>query len=124
MSLGRLRRSTRLVAAILLLASPWQLLHRSADDQVCLASSEAHDESKHVFTPDMGGGHAEHCAICHWTRWLKPGLSVRAAAIRIDSGGDDLIPASAFAHRDPSIENLPPRAPPCPVPGARQAQLV
>ena len=112
MSLGRLRRSTRLVAAILLLASPWQLLHRSADDEICLPSSEAHDASKHVFTADSGAGHAEHCAICHWTRLLKPDLSVRASAALIDHASADLIAAADAYRRDPSTDQLPSRAPP------------
>ena len=112
MSLGRLRRSTRFVAAILLLASMWQFPHRSADDAICLPSSEAHDESKHIFTADVGGGHAGHCAICHWTRLLKPDLSVRTAAVHVDVAGSDLIAAHSFARRDPSTENLPSRAPP------------
>lgn len=124
MSLGRLRRSTRLVAAFLLLASVWQLPHRSAGDEVCLPSSQAHDESKHVFTTDTDAGHAEHCAICHWTRWLKPDLSVRAAAVRIDAAGDEPFASRTLAHRDPSTENLPSRAPPSAAPEAWQAQLL
>ena len=123
MSFGRLRGWTRLVATTLLLVSGWQLPHRSADDQVCLPSSESHDESKHVFTPESDAGHADHCAICHWTRWLKPDLSVRAAGIRADEAGDDLIASDPFARRDQSAENLPSRAPPSALPALRPAQL-
>jgi hypothetical protein len=124
MSLGRRRRSTRFLAAMLLLATMWQLPHRSADDEVCLPASEAHDESKHVFTVETGSGHADHCAVCHWMRLLKPDLSVRTAAVHVDGAGDDLSGSGAVVHRDPASENLPPRAPPSAVTAARQPLLI
>ena len=55
MPLAWLRRSSRAVAALVLLVSMWQLPHRGQDDDICApAQNEAHDESKHVFTTVSG----------------------------------------------------------------------
>ena len=55
MPLAWLRRSSRAVAALVLLVSMWQLPHRGQDDDICApAQNEAHDESKHVFTTASG----------------------------------------------------------------------
>ena len=112
MSLRLLRRSSRAVAAFLLLSSFLQLPHPSQSDRFCLPGPEAHDESKHVITSVSDADHSEHCAICHWTRLLKPVFaSGSAAPIRSDRSGD-LIGFASFAWRDPALAHLPPRAPP------------
>ena len=113
MSLGWLRRSSRLVAAFLLLTSMWQLPHRSQDDDICApAGAESHDATKHVFTTPVTAGHEDHCAICHWTRWMKPSIASRIIVARGLVSGSDVILATAAVLRDPSTDRLPARAPP------------
>jgi hypothetical protein len=95
-----------------MLVSLVQLPHPSQNDQFCVPGAEAHDESKHVFTTVDDTGHSEHCAICHWTRLLKPVFSSGPATpIRSDAGGD-LIGSASFTWLDPALAHLPPRAPP------------
>jgi hypothetical protein len=113
MSLGWLRRSSRLIAVFLLLTSMWQLPHRSQDDELCApAGAENHDASKHVFTDAAAAGHQDHCAICHWIRWMKPQMASRPIVARTQGAGSDLAPATAAVLRDPSTDRLPARAPP------------
>jgi hypothetical protein len=109
---GWLRRSSRIVAALLLLTSLWQLPHRWQDDEVCAPVAEAHDESKHVFTAPTAAGHAEHCAVCHWTRWVKPVFAATAAGSGVNGSGAALAPQAAGDLRDPASDRLPPRGPP------------
>src|ERR671913_1172247 len=79
MALAWLRRSSRAVAAIVLLVSMWQVPHRAVDDEICApGASEAHDESKHVFTGGSEAEHQDHCAICHWLRSIDPGQGQRS----------------------------------------------
>jgi hypothetical protein len=109
---GWLRRSSRLVAALLLLTSLWQLPHRWGGDGVCAPAAEAHDESKHAYTVPSDQPHQDHCAVCHWTRWLNPMFSA-GPAVAINTGaGYDLVPLSPSLLRDPSTDRLPARAPP------------
>jgi hypothetical protein len=112
MSSGWLRRWARVVAALLLLTSLWQLPHRWQDDELCSPVAESHDESKHVFTAPAGGGHADHCAVCHWTRWVKPVFAASLAVHAARGAGRDLAPYAADSLRDPASDRLPPRAPP------------
>ena len=113
MSLSWLRRTSRAIAAILLLTSMWQLPHRSQDDEICApAGAESHDESKHVYTDASAPAHQEHCAVCHWTRWMKPAFAP-SATVAADAGTDgDFSAYSADFVRDPVASQLPPRAPP------------
>jgi hypothetical protein len=113
MSLAWLRRSSRAVAAVILLTSLWQLPHRSQDDEICVpAAAESHDESKHVFTSPSTPAHQDHCAVCHWVRWMKPVFATAVGAAG-DSGSDsDLAPLTAPLRRDPASERRPARAPP------------
>lgn len=112
MSLSGVRRWTRVVATLLLLATAARLPHLAADDAACLpAVVGEHDETQHGFQP---GSPAEddHCAVCHWTRSLR---SLRApvtqAAIHVAPRailvhvGDAAVPSA-------SVEQLPARAPP------------
>ena len=112
MSSGWLRRSSPLVATLLLVTTLWQLPHRWQDDDVCAPVAEAHDESKHAYTAPSAQGHQDHCAVCHWTRWMNPVFSAGPAVIADTGSGDDLVPASWFLLRDPSTDRLPARAPP------------
>jgi hypothetical protein len=109
---GWLQRSSRIVAALLLLATMWQMPHRWQDDDACAPVAESHDESKHVYTTPEAGPHAEHCAVCHWTRLLKPVFGSTAEATTASGGRSDLLPFAAETVRDPASDRLPPRAPP------------
>lgn len=112
MSLRLVQRSSRAIAAVLLLVSVVQLPHPSRNDDFCLPGLEEHDEQKHVFTTVDETDHGEHCAICHWTRLLKPEFSSSPVTpIQSDAGGD-LIGSTAFPRIDPALTHLPPRAPP------------
>jgi hypothetical protein len=113
MSLAWLRRSSRAVAAIVLLTSLWQLPHRSQDDEFCLpATAETHDESKHVFTSPTAPAHQDHCAICHWVRWMKPVFAATAMAAANSGPDSELAPLTASLRRDPASDRRPARAPP------------
>ena len=113
MSSGWLRRSSPLVATLLLLSSLWQLPHRWQDDDLCAPlPAEAHDESKHVFTTPESAPHEDHCAVCHWTRWLKPLFTAAPTAVSPNGGGATLAPKTADIVRAPGTDRLPPRAPP------------
>ena len=113
MPLAWLRRSSRAVAALVLLVSMWQLPHRGQDDDICApAQNEAHDESKHVITTASGSLDQEHCAICHWLRSMNPGFGVRGlTAGPIESDTRFLAPVSRSL-RDPGTNRIPARAPP------------
>ena len=113
MSLVRLRRSARPVAALLLLVSAVGLQHRSRADDICVpAGLEAHDESKHVVTPVSEAEHQQHCAVCHWLRWMKPVFSQKAVSAAQQDSATDLILFAAQSVRDPASGQLPARAPP------------
>lgn len=113
MSLSRLRRSSRFVAALLLIVSSFGLPHRSNTDDNCLPFGvEEHDESNHVFKAVTTTAHPEHCAICHWTRWLKPDLSTRTIASPVCDAGSELAAITWRPLRNPSSPHLPSRAPP------------
>jgi hypothetical protein len=109
---GWLRRSSRLVATLVLLVSVWQMPHRWQDDEVCLPIAEAHDESKHVYTAPQTAAHEDHCAVCHWTRWLKPVFASSATMANAGSRSGDLLTFAGESVRDPGSDHLPPRAPP------------
>jgi hypothetical protein len=113
MSLERIRRSSRVVAAILLLTSMLQFPHPSLDDEACSPSAaERHDESKHVFTSVTPTSHPDHCAICHWTRWMNPAFSSGPSVIVGVNSRSELATLDAGVLRDRSTDLLPPRAPP------------
>ena len=113
MGLAWLRRSSRLIAAVVLLASMWQLPHRAQDDEICVpAATEAHDESKHVFTAVADYDHRDHCAICHWLRTLKPAYSAGPVATTGADAGLRLAAPASSSLRDPGTGQLPARAPP------------
>jgi hypothetical protein len=113
MALAWLRRSSRAVAAIVLLVSMWQMPHRAVDDEICApGAAEAHDESKHVFTTVSGTGHQDHCAICHWLRSIDPGQGQRtltAVPVASDARFFALVSGSL---RAPDSSRIPARAPP------------
>lgn len=113
MLLALLRRSSRTVAACLVLVSLLGLPHRSQDDGACApAGAESHDESKHVFTAADQVEHTEHCAICHWVRTLKPDSTTSALLGTQLLHGAAVGPRAPGIRRDPAADRLPARAPP------------
>lgn len=113
MLLAWLRRSSRMVAAVILLTSLWQLPHRAQDDEICVpAGAENHDESKHVVTAPTSAAHPDHCAVCHWVRWMKPVFTATASTAVPDRPGSLLAANAASFWPDPSDDRLPARAPP------------
>jgi hypothetical protein len=113
MPLAWLRRSSRAVAAVVLLVSMWQLPHRVQDDAMCApGAAEAHDESKHVFTSVGASVDQDHCAVCHWLRSLNPAQGVRGlTGVPVQSGSRFCAPASRSL-RDRGTDRIPARAPP------------
>jgi hypothetical protein len=113
MRLGWIRRSSRLIAAILLVTSMLQFPHPSLDDDVCSpTAAEEHDESKHVFTSPGQSPEPDHCAICHWLRWMNPVFSPGPSVIVDLNVRGELAAATVSGLRVPSHDRLPPRAPP------------
>ena len=113
MSLAWLRRSSRAVAAVLLLVSMWQLPHRAQDDEMCgPLTAEAPDESKHVFTAVASSDAQEHCAVCHWLRSMNLGLrtgDLVAVPAESSTGPWTVVSRSL---RDAGADRIPARAPP------------
>jgi hypothetical protein len=112
MSLGWLRRSSRAIAAVLLLTSMLQFPHPSLDDELCAPAAESHDASKHIFTTGVVTPEPGHCAICHWTRWMNPVFAPGPAVFVGLGSRSDFSAARPAILRDPSTDQLPPRAPP------------
>jgi hypothetical protein len=112
MTLFRLRKSSRAVAVLLLLASGAGRPHLDKDDRACTpVVVDEHDESKHRFGASVPIDH-EHCAICHWTRLPRSPFapipafhSPRAVGVAVDD-------RDPFTHRAPALDRLPARAPP------------
>src|SRR5829696_3719265 len=113
MALAWLRRSSRAVAAIVLLVSMWQMPHRGADDEFCApGAAEAHDESKHVFTSVSDTGHQDHCAICHWLRSIDPGHGLRAMTAVPVASDTRFFALVSGSLRAPDSSRITARAPP------------
>ena len=113
MLLALLRRSSRAVAACLVLVSLFGLPHRSQDDAACAPlGAESHDESKHVFTAADPVAHEDHCAICHWVRSLKPNFSATGTVRTHLLDGTAVGARAPGVRRDPAADRLPARAPP------------
>jgi hypothetical protein len=114
MSLPRLRRPSRFIAVVLLLAAA-RLPHIAGDDGACLPgaipSYVAHDESQHSL--ESGSPHEDdHCAVCHWTRSLRsPRTAVASAAAQVNPP-TLLHRSDAAAARSADVAHLPARAPP------------
>jgi hypothetical protein len=110
MGLAGLRRSSRLIAAVLL-ASFTGLSHFAGDDACAVELLQAHDESQHaVGVPE--GSAPDHCAVCHSVRSPRrphgpvahPQSPLRQGVV-IDA-------ADAASRRAPALDRLPARAPP------------
>jgi hypothetical protein len=116
MTLSGMRRWSRMVAIILLLAAAGGLPHLVQDDSACLASSPQgygpHDESQHGMRAAGAAADRDHCALCHWTRSLRSPLArLGPAAVQLALPSSIYRPPTA-APLAPILDNLPSRAPP------------
>ena len=117
MSIGRMRRWSRLVAMILLLSAARGLPHLAQDDASCaqtdLGRDVRHDRAGQAMRAGSGLLAADrHCAVCHFIR------SLRSPLVVVDTGALQLAPpvlassASSSSFSAPDLEHLPARAPP------------
>jgi hypothetical protein len=109
------RRSVRVVAGLLLLATLTGLLHLADDDTACLQPTlqqyEQHDQSAHSVRADSVDAR-KHCALCHWNRVAR---SLRAPVILAVAHVVPFLRVHHFAGAEPTapvLENLAARAPP------------
>ena len=115
MALRHMRRWSRLVAVVLLLASVGAVPHLTQDDAACAnvpaEAYGAHQETQHGLSA-AGPEHQDHCALCHWTRSLRSPRT-DAAGWSLELAPPTLVHRqSNRAHAAPSLDNLPARAPP------------
>jgi hypothetical protein len=111
MSLPRLRRWSRALSVLLLLASVSGVPHLEVDDPACVPVAEQHDETKHGIRP--GAPHqAEHCAVCHWTRTLRAPKPVLAVWIAQFAPSSSVTRERREIPHAPVLEQMPARAPP------------
>ena len=114
MRLDRLRRWSRAIAVVLLVAAI-RLPHAAVDDAACLPvaipSYGDHDESQHGLQPGSQA-EPEHCAVCHWTR------SLRSPRTLLNLGAAEVSPPTTVHGPDQTqarsavVDNVPARAPP------------
>ena len=114
MTVSRVRCSSRVVAAFLLIATLRGLPHFAQDDLACdiPQASAPHDESRHGLNVPGKAGARDHCALCHWSRLLRSPLTALGitvmpeAATPIDHGPPAAAPIA------PVLQLLSARAPP------------
>ena len=113
MRLWRLRRWTRLVALVLLVASA-RLPHLGQDDQACagLVAAGSSQDASGLIEASGVASQSDHCAICHWTRLLRSPLTIVRVTVA-STGPAILVSQRALpVHADPVAAHLPARAPP------------
>jgi hypothetical protein len=110
-----MRRWSRLVSMLVLLATASGLPHWAQDDAACLIVAAdpygSHDETQHALVAGDQGGE-EHCALCHWTRQLRSPRSTHSASVVAIHPPSAVYRAPVRGHAAPSLDNLPARAPP------------
>jgi hypothetical protein len=114
MSLQRMRRWSRLVALMLLLAAIRGLPHLAQDDDACAdlrGSYQGHDETDHALGP-AGQSHTDHCALCHWTRLLRDPRPALGPSVGDASLASRFYWSDVDVYAAPALEHLPARAPP------------
>ena len=115
MSLSRLRRWSRVVAVLLLMAAGPAMPHFAQGDFACdlaaLAAGE-HDASKHGFRAAGDDAERDHCALCHWSRSLRSPLTPLGIAVTPAAPAAAEHGVVAAVPLSPVLENLPARAPP------------
>ena len=115
MSCWRLRRGSRVVAVVLLLASVRPVLTAS-DDVACSPWPDALSVQSGTALlakangPSRGG--QEHCAVCHWTRLLRSPLTQTGLTITVAAAATPLERTGPGSYVSPTHDHLPARAPP------------
>ena len=110
-----MRRWSRVVAAMLLLAALPAMPHFARDDFACdvgSALSGPHDESRHALRAAGDSGERDHCALCHWSRSLRSPLTPLGVTVAPDAPAAMEHGAVAAAPPAPALDHLPARAPP------------
>lgn len=110
MVLDRLRRSSRIIA-VLLLASFWGLAHRDVDDACASGVFEAHDESAHAFGAAKDTA-PDHCAVCHAARSPRRSFAPAGEVHAPRLPGSVVVAPDVVSRRAPALDRLPARAPP------------
>jgi len=115
MGLPSLRRSSRLLAAVLLAITVWGLGHKPFAVDVCLPDGpEHHDPSKHAITAAVDPQH-EHCAICHWHRFLRPSFAQASIDVPLLRPCAEVLGTTGAPTRAGAAGLLAARAPPTPL---------
>lgn len=113
-----MRRWSRMVAVILLIAAIPAMPHFAQDDLACdltgLAPAQ-HDESQHGFRASGDATEREHCALCHWSRSLRSPLTALGLTVAPASAAAIEHSLLAAPPASPVLEHLPARAPPAAV---------
>lgn len=110
----RLRRWSRAISVVLVLAAVSGLAHLAEDDAACLSAFEAfnhHDHSKHAIRPGEPL-HQDHCAVCHWSRSLRAPRTAPAGWARHAPVSSVVHSLSPSPHVAPVLDHTPARAPP------------
>lgn len=71
MALLRLRRSSRAIAALLLIASLRAIPHLESDDLGCLPVADEQEQASAALRPQSPEPASEHCDVCHLTRSIR-----------------------------------------------------
>lgn len=115
MHVFRVRRWSRVVAVLLLLATAGAVPHAAKDDAECVPfaaeTHEGHRESDHALR--AGDREAQdHCAVCHWARSLRTPRAQAAVAAVVAEPPVTLVRPADRSHFPPVLDHLPVRAPP------------
>src|SRR5690349_24381997 len=110
----RVRRWTRIVALLLLVASV-RPFHSASDDPGCAwpdAVSSRDGGSALAKATGTATGAQDHCAICHWTRVLRSPLTETGVTVVALSATATLESSGPRVCLAPTHDHLPARAPP------------
>ena len=116
MSLARMRRWSRVLAVILVIAAGRGLPHFAQDDPACspggVQSYAGHQESDHALGEAQRADDQSHCALCHWSRSLRSPLTSLSLWVAHVPPPVLVSPRPASAAAVVVIASLPARAPP------------
>jgi hypothetical protein len=114
MRLVRVRRWSRVVALLLLVAS-LRPFHAAADDPGCAWADavSSHDGTSFLGkTTAAASGTQDHCAICHWTRLLRSPLTETGFTVAATAATAPLECVGPHGYVAPTHDHFPARAPP------------
>jgi hypothetical protein len=109
----RLKRWSRVVALVLLLAS-LRPIHTASDDEACSPWAPSTQSSTATLARENGPspGSQEHCAVCHWTRLLRSPLTQTGVTFAVAPATTPLERTRPGFYVSPTHDHLPARAPP------------